>query len=87
MYHHGLINWLTVDTSQVEKVAIKVRGDDLARLRPMIIKLARVPNVDGVFDEKANRGWESPLTGELLVPVRYLAQFKKDPAEYVEGLP
>ncbi|KAI0704525.1 hypothetical protein C8T65DRAFT_741076 [Cerioporus squamosus] len=66
----------------VEKVAIKVRGDDLARLRPMIIKLARIPNVDNVLDSKANRGWESPLTGELLVPVRFLARFRKDPAAF-----
>ena len=70
----------SANSPQVEKVALKVRGNDLGRLRGMIIELARIPDVDHVFRCKANRGWESPLTAEFLVPVRYLDQFRKDPA-------
>ncbi|RPD56275.1 hypothetical protein L227DRAFT_614665 [Lentinus tigrinus ALCF2SS1-6] len=65
-----------------EKVSIKVRSDDLARLRPNIIKLAHIPNIDNVLDYKPNCGWENLDTAKFLVPILHLDQFEKDPAAY-----
>ncbi|RDX43288.1 hypothetical protein OH76DRAFT_1422019 [Lentinus brumalis] len=45
--------------SHAGTVMIKVRGDDVVRVRPITAKLAAIPHPDDLFVDKANRGWKS----------------------------
>ncbi|KAH9937828.1 uncharacterized protein BXZ73DRAFT_100042 [Epithele typhae] len=65
------------------KVEGKARSDDLMRLKPLIIKLAGIPDgSDKLTANKRLRGFKNYDTGRLLTPYLMLDEFDRDPDQF-----
>ena len=63
---------------QVHKIVGKTRSDDLGRLKLCFLAISKLDKLKENLKRKADRGFNSLITGRLLMPITKLEEFDEE---------